>query len=326
MVKSHNQELGRTTFGSHDHEIRTAVILAAGMGVRLKERGKLTPKGCMCLGEKSIVEESVLRLLGVGIERIVIVTGHLAEQFEHVKRRYHEKVQLIHNPHFADSGSMYSLYCARHCVDEAFLLLESDLVYERRALTRCLEHRSDNVVLLSGLSNSSDEVFVETRDGQLVEMSKNRECLGAEITGEFVGVCKISRPLFAEMIDAATERFGATRHMDYETDCLVAAARLTRVACPVVEDLIWCEIDDESHLARARSQIYPVVRETDVLAGLRFSGRTPASPQAVMGHRESIDTQLGRRSISAKFERDTCNPTQPGKSPGMNEGQREQQP
>lgn len=65
--------------GFHAQEVRTAVILAAGMGVRLKDRGRLSPKGCLCLGEKSIVEESVLRLLATGIERIVIVTGHLAE-------------------------------------------------------------------------------------------------------------------------------------------------------------------------------------------------------------------------------------------------------
>ncbi|MFV2069690.1 MAG: hypothetical protein ACC645_22215, partial [Pirellulales bacterium] len=40
------------------------------------------PKGCLCLGEHPIIEESILRLLAVGIEQIVIVTGHLAEQFE----------------------------------------------------------------------------------------------------------------------------------------------------------------------------------------------------------------------------------------------------
>ena len=129
MPKSQNHDLGRTTSGSNDHEVRTAIILAAGMGARLKDRGKMMPKGCICLGEKSIIEESVLRLLGVGIQRIVIVTGHLAEQFEHLQIRYGQQtVQFVHNPHFADSGSMYSLYCARNCVDGAFLLLESDLI------------------------------------------------------------------------------------------------------------------------------------------------------------------------------------------------------
>lgn len=243
------------------------------MGVRLKSLGKRAPKGCLHLGEDSIIEESILRLLDAGIRRVVIVTGHLAEQFEHLHTRYGQAVQLVHNPHFADSGSMYSLYCARHIVKDAFLLLESDIVYEGGALTACLENASDNVVLLSRLSNSSDEVFVETRDGGLVAMSKIREQLGSEVSGEIVGICKISRSLFALMIAAARIRFQTTRHMDYETDCLVAVARLEFVSCPVVEDLMWCEIDDESHLARARMQIYPSVLESDLRDRLKFSGR-----------------------------------------------------
>ena len=278
-----NQDLNvdRNAVESHGDAIRTVIILAAGMGIRLKERGKLTPKGCMRLGEKSIVEESVIRLLAVGIERIVIVTGHLAEQFEPLQNQYREAVQLVHNPHFADSGSMYSLYCARHCVDEAFLLLESDLVYERRALTACLASPSDNVVLLAGLSNSSDEVFVETQNGHLVAMSKNRDHLGDEISGEMVGICKISRPLFSVMLDKAEQRFVTTRHMDYETECLVAASRDVPVSCPVVEDLMWCEIDDETHLTRARNKIYPVVQKGNAEADVCDSQRLRSELQTV---------------------------------------------
>jgi len=236
------------------------------MGVRVRDRGEMTPKGCMCLGEKSLVEESVLRLLAVGIERIVIVTGHHAEQYEPLQVRYRQSVLLVHNPHFADSGSMYSLYCARHCVDEAFLLLESDLVYELRALTKCLENPSANVVLLARFSKTSDECFVETRNGRLVAISKNRESLGAEVPGEMVGICKISRALFSVMLDMAERSFHTTRHVDYETDCLVAAARVMPISCPLAEDLVWCEIDDETHLARARNEIYPVVRADDAKA------------------------------------------------------------
>ena len=183
MPRSQQHDASRTTSESHDQNVRTAIILAAGRGVRLKDRGKLTPKGCLCLGDKSIVEESVLRLLGVGMQRIVIVTGHLAEQFIPLKARYGQTVQLVHNPHFADSGSMYSLYCARHCVDEAFLLLESDLVYERRAITTCLEHPGANVVLLAGFSNTSDECYVETRNGRLVAIA---DSCSATSTGCFV--------------------------------------------------------------------------------------------------------------------------------------------
>ena len=281
MLDAYNSDFDPKAFDPQRSMVRKAIILAAGMGARLKDRGRQTPKGCLCLGEKPILEESIERLLATGIQRIVIVTGHLAEQFEPLQARYRGAVQLVHNPHFADSGSMYSLSCARHCVDEDFLLLESDLVYERRALTACLEHPSDNVLLLAGLSNTSDECFVETHDGRLVAISKSQESLGAEVSGEMVGICKISQSLFSVMLNVAEQRFGTTRHMDYETDGLVSAARDVAISCPVVEDLMWCEIDDETHLARARNEIYPVVQKGDAEADVCDRQRLRSELQTV---------------------------------------------
>ena len=253
----------RNSVKSHGDGIGTAIILAAGMGVRLKGLGKLLSKGCIRLGEKTIVEESVLRLLAVGIERIVIVTGHLAQQYEPLRHRYPAIVQLVHNPCYADSGSMYSLNCARRYVREDFLLLESDLIYERQALTTLLAYPEDNVVLLSGFTNSRDEVFVQTNSGCLMAMSKDRDSLGPHVTGELVGISKISQRLYRVMLQKAVERFHTSRHMDYETDCMVAAARLIPVNCHVVEDLAWSEMDDEWQLIRARDKVYSVILQRD---------------------------------------------------------------
>ncbi len=247
---------------------RTAIILAAGLGSRLNEVGKLAPKALLCLGERSIIEESIQRLLAVSIERIVVITGYLAAHFDPLEDSYRGVVELVHNPHFADSGSMYSLFCARDLVDDDFLLLEADLVYERRCLSACLEAPSRNVVLLTGFSQTSDEVLVATRSGYLQGMSKDRRSLAeeapdCEIKGELVGISKISRQLFSIMIEKAMVRFRTTRHMDYESDCLVAAAQETPVECLLIEDLICCEIDDAEHLARARDSIYPSVVKKD---------------------------------------------------------------
>ena len=247
-----------------DTVIRSAIILAAGMGVRLRELGQRIPKGYICLGTRVILEESISHLVAVGIRHIVVVTGHLAEFFELLPAKYGGIVRLVHNPLYAESGSMYSLYCARQHVDEDFLLLESDLIDERRALTSCLENRHENVVLLSGNTNSSDEIFVETnQEGHLVSMSKNRHALGATIAGEFVGISKVSQRLFGVMLRRAVESFRTTRHVDYETDCLVSSAGLVAVNCHLVEDLIWSEIDHASHLWRARNVVYPGLQKQD---------------------------------------------------------------
>ena len=64
----------------------------------------------------------------------------------------------------------------------------------------------------------------------------------------------------------ALTAFERSLRYDYETDCLVAVAPRHAIACPLVPDLVWSEIDDAEHLRRAREQIYPEIRRR-VLAG-----------------------------------------------------------
>jgi 2-aminoethylphosphonate-pyruvate transaminase len=242
--------------------VKTAVILAAGMGTRLGEHGRFQPKGLLRLGEKSIIEESVARLQRAAIERIIIVTGHCREWYDEFARASGGSVGTIFNEHYADSGSMYSLYCARHDIDDDFLLLESDLIYEQRALDSALSFPKDNCVLLSGFTESNDEVFVQCERDRLVNMSKNLRRLSG-VSGELVGITRISTTLFSIMLEIAETVFETSRHYDYETDCLVEAGKRHPVYCCLVSDLVWAEIDDAAHLERARSIVYPEIVKRD---------------------------------------------------------------
>ncbi len=249
--------------------MKTAVILAAGRGTRLAGHVGDYPKGFLTLGEFPIIEESIARLEQAGITDVLIVTGHCAGHYEDLARRRGGVVRTIRNPRYMDSGSMYSLYCARESVSGAFLLLESDLVYEPRALTELLEHPAPDAILLSGPTGAGDEVYVECRDGNLVTMSKDRAALGPGVAGELVGISKISAGLYARMCRIAARAFDTSLKYDYETDCLVAAGREQPIACPVIPDLVWGEIDDPSHLDRARKTVYPEVRRRTEAAARR---------------------------------------------------------
>ena len=244
------------TLPRHERDmIDTAVILAAGLGSRLPADLSSRPKGFLRLGEKPIVEESIARLRQAGVDNIVIVTGYCSGLYEALASLYPGCVRTVHNEKFADSGSMYSLYQARHELAGPFLLLESDLIYEPRALQALLEG-PPNCVLLSGPTDSGDEVYVETRDGRLVNMSKDPRELGSEPSGELVGLCKLTRGVFDSMIDFSEDAFRSTLQVDYETEALVAASHKHQIDCPVIHDLLWAEIDDSDHLARATT-IYP---------------------------------------------------------------------
>ncbi|MGI9262625.1 MAG: NTP transferase domain-containing protein [Woeseiaceae bacterium] len=242
--------------------VKTAVILAAGMGTRLAAENRDRPKGFLRLGERPIIEESISRLRRVGIERVLIVTGHCHDYYDMLASGSAGTIQTIFNEKYRDSGSMYSLYCARGLMQDDFLLLESDLIYEQRALTSLINRSEIDCILLSDATNSGDEVFVETRDEMLVAMSKDKAKL-ASVTGELVGITRISKALFNVMISVAEDAFRSSLHYDYETDCLVEAAKLHPVHCHLEEDLAWGEIDDASHLARARSSVYPKILARD---------------------------------------------------------------
>lgn len=248
----------------------TAIILAAGLGSRLKEHGKAQPKGFLRLGERPIVEESIDRLRAAGIQRIVIVTGHLKEFYEELRERRPGLIETVHNAKFAESGSMYSLYCAREMLNGDFLLLESDIIYERRALEGVLGFPRDNAVLLSGRTDSGDEVYVEAKGDTIRAMSKDKTRLGPGIAGELVGITKVSRELFAHMIANAELTFARTLRMDYETDCLVNVAQHHPVYYHLIPDLLWSEIDDAAHLERARGKIYPAIARTEAAPGIRI--------------------------------------------------------
>ena len=56
----------------------TALIVAAGRGVRMGARGQLTPKGMIALDGLPLVRASVMHLASRGIDRVRIVTGHLS--------------------------------------------------------------------------------------------------------------------------------------------------------------------------------------------------------------------------------------------------------
>jgi len=240
-----------------------AVILAAGMGTRLRASHSGMPKGFLKIGDEPIIQESVERLRKAGVRQIIIVTGYYSEFYEELALT-NTDISTVHNDHFADSGSMYSLWCARDRIDRGFLLLESDLVYEQRALT-VLQEGPEAAVLLSGPTHAGDEVYVETEgEGEnchLYSMSKDADALGADPSGELVGISRISPELFRYMREYSEMEFHAENlHVSYEEDALVHAGRQMPVVCPVVEDLLWGEIDDPSHLERVKNTVYPMIR------------------------------------------------------------------
>jgi 2-aminoethylphosphonate-pyruvate transaminase len=267
------------------NSLEVAVILAAGMGERLKERGKTIPKGFISLGKRPIIEESIDKLLRAGIKQIIIVTGHHFEYYERLKKSYPGIIETVHNSLYARSGSMYSLYCAKDRLMEDFLLLESDIVYEERALSKLLQFPKVNGVLLSGPTHSGDEVYVATSGVRITGMSKDTREIGSNIAGELVGITKISQLLFKEMCADAEVLFKRTLQVDYETDCLSTVSTKFPLYYCLVTDLIWSEIDTPSDFRCTQDIVYPkIIKQAQIGDNIGYSSLNNQSKQPNSGY------------------------------------------
>ena len=69
-------------------QIMKAIILAAGVGSRMKKYTKLIPKGMIIINNKTIIERQIEILESVGINKIVIVTGYKSELINYKRAKY----------------------------------------------------------------------------------------------------------------------------------------------------------------------------------------------------------------------------------------------
>ncbi|MFA6108994.1 MAG: phosphocholine cytidylyltransferase family protein [Candidatus Latescibacterota bacterium] len=241
-----------------------AVILAAGMGMRLRPLTRRVPKGLLEVGGKALLTRSLESLGASGLERAVIVVGYMGET---IRRHLGERLagvslRYVDNPRFEATGSMYSLSLARSLLDGPILLLESDLLYEQRAVETMIARTGEDAILIAELLGAGDDVYVCTdQAGRVIALGKElAEEDKTRAAGCLVGISTFS-PLFLEEVMAQAEREYAAgllnRH--YE-ECVLAASLQGRpvkaVHCP---DLRWTEIDTLADLERARTEVYPAI-------------------------------------------------------------------
>jgi 2-aminoethylphosphonate-pyruvate transaminase len=228
-----------------------AVILAAGQGIRLRSVVDDRPKGLIEIAGEALAARSVRLLRESGVHDITIVAGYRAEQYAQFCAQ-DGGLRLVTNSDYASTGSMASFAIALDAgVATDILVLESDIIYEPRALTTIIAAHGEAATLVSAPTAAGDEVWVHAVEGRLHAMSKQRSEL-PDTVGEFVGITRLSAAV-AHAMRGEFSRFVAVhghRRMDYETGALVAVAAQRPVSVVVVPTLQWGEIDDESQYTR----------------------------------------------------------------------------
>lgn len=143
-----------------------AVLLAAGMGSRLGDLTKEQPKCMTRIKGMTILERAMQTLLTVGVRQFVIVTGHKNEVLGNYLRGLHPDLDItfVHNPDYATTNNIYSLWLAANAIRSNFLLIESDIIFTPKMLADLLPPCAASVSPLRDWMNGTVVTIDERRD------------------------------------------------------------------------------------------------------------------------------------------------------------------
>lgn len=97
-----------------------AILLAAGMGTRLRPLTEDTPKSLIEVNGKALLERQVEALKERGIDEVIVVTGYLSEKFDYLRDKY--GVKLIHNDKYDVYNNIYTMYLVREYLSDAYVV------------------------------------------------------------------------------------------------------------------------------------------------------------------------------------------------------------
>lgn len=172
-----------------------SVILAAGIASRLRPLTNHTPKCLLEIGNKTILGRTLDNLLDNGIEDFVIVTGYLENKIkEFISQNYPAlNVEFIYNEKYDSTNNIYSLWLCKNSVQSSdILLLDSDIIFDRRIIPLLLESNYENclAVRLTEETNEEEMKVAINNANEITNISKKINLNKAD--GESIGIERFS--------------------------------------------------------------------------------------------------------------------------------------
>ena len=238
------------------------IILAAGMGKRLKELTNNKTKCMVKVNGTTLIERALSQLDKLNLSRIVIVIGYEGKKLvEYVKSlEIKTKVLFVENPIFDKTNNIYSLYMAKEYMEEDdTILLESDLIFEENVLKCLIEDERDTLALVDKYESWMDGTCMKIGEDDTIEEFVSGTQFQFDEAGNYyktVNIYKFSREFskthYIPFLEAYINAIGNNEYYEQVLkvitmldDPMIKAKRLN--------GQLWYEIDDIQDLDIASS-------------------------------------------------------------------------
>ncbi|MFT4595838.1 MAG: choline kinase [Paracrocinitomix sp.] len=183
-----------------------AVILAAGLGSRIRPLTDNVPKSLLTIGDTTILERMLKGIYNAGISDVILVLGYMSDKIEHVVQHSFPdmNVEVVINERYSETNTGYSLLLAADpLAGSAFVKFDADVVFDTEILRLLLACPHENALCIDrNIQLACEEVKVALADGTKVARV-SKLVAPADAIGESIGIEKIgsatSSILFAEL-------------------------------------------------------------------------------------------------------------------------------
>lgn len=245
-----------------------AIMLAAGMGKRLKKYTKNNTKCMLEIQNKTLIERAIEALLEAGVKKFIIVVGYkgenlkkfLLEECKNPKVKEMD-INFIDNPVYDKTNNIYSLWLAKdELIKDDTLLLESDLIYDYDLIKRLVDSKDKNLVSVAKYEQWMDGTVIKIDDNNNVKEFIEKKNFSFEEISEYyktVNVYKFGKEFlkkqFLPFLDAYMQAYGENEYYELVLKIITHLSRADLKALDV-SDITWYEIDDAQDLGIAISK------------------------------------------------------------------------
>ncbi len=238
--------------------IEYAVILAAGLGSRLKHMTDDIPKCLVRVNTTTILENMLDNLAASPIKHCTIVIGYRAERIvERIGSRYKSlAIHYIENENYMNTNDMYSLWLARKVLRKGALLIEGDIFIKSGVVNDIINSLDDRSYYITGpyryevhnilVANNDQDRITQVCDSNDVEKCmKNGYVISA-------GMLVIQKDFGKRLIEWLDSYVSIKNYTVYYDTVISEHIREFPLYSYQIDTDSWIEIDTLADLRRAR--------------------------------------------------------------------------
>lgn len=245
--------------------VTKAIILAAGIGSRLRPLTDDRPKCLLEVGGHTLIDHQVDTLRRYGVTDVVVVVGHRADR---LRRHLGNRARYVDNERYERTNSLYSLWLARDELVSGAVILNSDVLAPPLLFERLLQSPAPDAILVErGERFEPEDMKVTLHGSHVIDFGKGLPSERAHAHN--VGVAKFSSEGAFRLAECLEGLVAEGHENDWVPTAFREFARHWPLVAVATDGLPWIEIDYVEDLSRARLEIEPAILALDAAVPAR---------------------------------------------------------